>query len=43
MKYFAALIFDNSATAQNHGVWAVEKAHSREYVFSTEVAKHFLM
>ena len=25
MKYFAASFFDNSVTAQNHGVWAVEK------------------
>jgi len=38
MKYFAASFFDNSVTAQNHGVWAVEKAHSREYAFYTEVA-----
>ena len=43
MKYFPVLIFDNSAAAQNHGVWAVEKAYLREYVFSTEVAKQFLM
>ena len=28
MKYFAVSFFDNSAAAQNHGVWAVEKTYS---------------
>ena len=27
MKYFAVSFFDNSAAAQNHGIWAVEKAY----------------
>ena len=27
MKYFAVLLFDNSAAAQNHGAWAVEKTY----------------
>ena len=29
MKYFAVWLFDNSAAAQNHGVWAVKPSTTR--------------